>query len=83
MTLPTYQCHKRVQAAKITSIPHPLNGGLVVQLPAGAERLVPVPDSFWARNKPQVGGYLVKYEDGYQSYSPAAAFESGYTLVEA
>ena len=26
-----------------------------------------------------VGGYYVVYEDGYKSFSPAGAFESGYT----
>ena len=28
-----------------------------------------------------VGGYLVKYEDGYTSWSPAEAFEGGYREV--
>lgn len=28
-----------------------------------------------------LGGYLVKYEDGYTSWSPAVAFEGGYKLV--
>lgn len=27
------------------------------------------------------GGYYVVYEDGYASFSPAEAFESGYTLI--
>ena len=26
-----------------------------------------------------LGGYFVQYDDGYQSWSPAAAFESGYS----
>ncbi len=29
--------------------------------------------------KTEVGGYYVVYEDGYKSFSPAGAFESGYT----
>lgn len=28
-----------------------------------------------------VGGYLVQYEDGYLSWSPAEAFEKGYTPI--
>ena len=28
-------------------------------------------------------GYLVEYEDGYQSWSPKKAFEDGYTLIKA
>ena len=28
-----------------------------------------------------IGGYLVQYEDGYLSWSPAKAFEEGYTRI--
>ncbi|PYX85030.1 MAG: hypothetical protein DMG70_05000 [Acidobacteria bacterium] len=28
-----------------------------------------------------LGGYLVQYEDGYLSWSPAKAFEEGYTRI--
>jgi hypothetical protein len=28
-----------------------------------------------------IGGYLVQYEDGYLSWSPAKAFEDGYTRI--
>ena len=34
---------------------------------------------YMAKHKPQVGGYWVLYEGGYESFSPAQAFESGYT----
>ncbi len=37
--------------------------------------------AFMDKHEPQVGGYYVLYEDGYQSYSPAKAFEEGYTPV--
>lgn len=33
------------------------------------------------KHQPQIGGYYVKYADGYESFSPAEAFESGYTKV--
>ncbi len=36
---------------------------------------------YFQRHKPEVGGYFVVYEDGYQSYSPAKAFEDGYTRI--
>jgi hypothetical protein len=35
------------------------------------------------KHRPQVGGYYVLYEDGYHSFSPAPAFESGYSLIPA
>jgi hypothetical protein len=31
------------------------------------------------KHAPQVGGYYVRYPDGYESWSPAKAFEEGYT----
>lgn len=37
---------------------------------------------FMQKHKPEVGGYMVFYADSYISYSPAAAFEEGYTLIE-
>ena len=33
------------------------------------------------KHDPQPGGYFVVYNDGYQSYSPPAAFEEGYTQI--
>ena len=33
------------------------------------------------KHHPQEGGYYVQYEGGYESYSPAEAFESGYTRI--
>src|SRR6266576_226320 len=29
-----------------------------------------------------IGGYYVVYEDNYESWSPAKAFEEGYTLIK-
>lgn len=36
---------------------------------------------YFAKHKPESGGYFVVYADGYQSYSPAKAFEEGYTRI--
>lgn len=33
------------------------------------------------KHEPKMGGYYVVYADGYRSWSPAAAFESGYRRV--
>lgn len=35
------------------------------------------------RPEPEEGMYLVRYEDGYISFSPAKAFEDGYELIGA
>ena len=33
-------------------------------------------------NGAETDGYLVKYEDGYESWSPKSTFEKGYELVK-
>ena len=33
------------------------------------------------KHQPRVGGYYVQYADGYESWSPAEAFEEGYTRI--
>lgn len=83
--LPQYQCHKIVRAAKIERVfreGETISGGSTI-LPGNT--IVQVGDNEYrdlaARHRPEVGGYYVKYEDGYTSYSPADAFESGYTLI--
>jgi hypothetical protein len=40
-----------------------------------------VSSAYMAKHDPQPGGYWVRYEDGYESYSPAEAFEGGYTRI--
>jgi hypothetical protein len=85
--LPTYQCHKRVQAARIVSVNQSTgvagsDGGVSVAVPGQPSFTVPVPLGFFARSVPAVGDYLVVYRDGYMSHSPAAEFEDGYRLVD-
>lgn len=36
---------------------------------------------WYYKHKPHPGGYYVVYADGYKSYSPAKAFEDGYTRI--
>lgn len=82
--LPEYLSHKRVRAAKILST-RQLGDGYSVQVALVAgDAQIPVDDDWWTnRYKPTSGewGYLVRYEDGYLSWSPSKAFEEGYDLV--
>jgi hypothetical protein len=80
--MPKYRCHKVVHALKIQAV----TSGLGVVGP----RIVPADEGFspfevsseWIeRFKPEAGGYYVIYEDGYKSFSPAKAFEDGYTRI--
>jgi hypothetical protein len=41
----------------------------------------PVSRSYVVKHNPKVGGYYVVYKDGYESFSPADAFEDGYTAA--
>ena len=41
----------------------------------------PVSRRYMLKHTPKVGGYYVVYADGYKSWSPAQAFEEGYTRV--
>lgn len=86
--LPRWLCHKVVRAATIRDIqwvasvnPESI-GHAVITLVVGADVVpVQVGGDWLTRHRPEVGGYLVLYDDGYSSYSPAAAFESGYTRI--
>lgn len=40
-----------------------------------------VPKSYVDKHNPEAGGYYVVYDDGYKSFSPAKAFEDGYTRL--
>jgi len=78
--LPRYRCIKDVYALKIAEvIPHVDSVTLVFDNSKYASKLM---DINWAnKHEPQEGGYYVVYKDGYQSYSPAKAFEEGYIPI--
>ena len=78
--LPKYNCHKQVWALKIKKI-KALENGDDYEITPEDEGYAPfhVGGEYIAKHKPMEGGYYVVYMDGYKSYSPAKAFESGYT----
>lgn len=71
-----YQCHKVVEALKIDTIKVSEDGTTLYA--ANGDYMAPGGEYF-LKHEPQCGGYYVRYEDGYESYSPAEAFEAGYT----
>ena len=73
--MPRYQSHKRVWALKIAAVEgHRITPEDKTFLP------IDCPAEMFARGTPEPGDYLVQYEgDGYRSFSPAKAFEEGYT----
>jgi len=84
--IPRYQCHKQVRALKIKlAIMNPRG----VELHFDDERYCPIEMPIeYARKHTNAqgvqalaGGYVVWYEDGYASWSPAEPFENGYVRI--
>ena len=77
-----FKCHKVVEAAIVQNIVTDVTPGspeVFLQLEGGE---VYETDQNWVINKNvEVGGYLVRYEDGYTSFSPREPFLAGYTQV--
>lgn len=83
--LPTYQCHKKVKAAKILFIEMgPLSNYMTLENvdPDKEPVIITVTSAYLDKHKPVAGGYYVIYEDNYESFSPAANIDSGYSLIK-
>lgn len=88
--MPRYKCHKEVWALKIKEVQQ-APADQERQHAGGDWYLVPEDgrytticvghEEYVLKHRPEAGGYYVVYADGYKSYSPAKAFEEGYTLA--
>lgn len=82
MGLPRYQSHKIVEAFQIAATQPAATEGCLVLAPTDTSLPeIVVPKDYVDKHNPQVGGYFVRYADGYESWSPAEAFEEGYRRV--
>ena len=80
--LPRYKCHNEVGAAKIERIWFDgIESKILIELVGFRYATIELSQEFFNKHRPRPGGYFVQYDDGYQSFSPADAFESGYTLA--
>ena len=92
--MPRYKCHKEVWALKIKQINRMQEANVPSDCESdglgGGAQIVPeevgyapfiVGPEYLRKHRPQIGGYYVVYADGYQSYSPAKAFEEGYAPI--
>jgi len=73
--MPKYKSHKIVHALKLKQVDpdgkmHPEDARYA---PFYGE------PGYNDKHKPYAGGYYVVYPDGYKSFSPAKAFEDGYS----
>ena len=91
--LPRYRSHKEVWALKIGAIMidpaqsatfkgiHTSLAGAVITPAEPGFSPFRVDGTYMAKHSPEVGGYWVRYADGYESFSPCEAFEEGYSPV--
>jgi len=83
--MPKYQSHKKVWALKIKSISYDTYADKPERATITPEEdgYAPfdVDEAYLTKHKPKEGGYFVVYDDGYKSWSPAEAFENGYTKL--
>ncbi len=89
--MPRYQCHKKVWALKIAEVKSADEGIQPLDQEYSGDRILVfaeegyeplrVDHAYASKHKPVAGGYYVVYDDGYKSFSPAKAFEDGYTLI--
>lgn len=80
--LPRYKSHKVVSALKIFDMKPAADGGATIVPAEDGYAPFQVSGDYVRKHDPQVGGYFVVYQDGYMSWSPAEAFESGYKKIE-
>jgi len=89
--MPRYKCHKEVWALKIANVErdsekaHEENretdGSAIITPHDDGYAPFRVDHEYMRKHNPQVGGYYVVYQGGYKSFSPAEAFEAGYTRL--
>lgn len=79
--LADWKCHKIVKAGKILALSDSFSEPVTVEDVNGTPCKVAIPLSMFARGRPVVGDYIVIYDDGYKSWSPAKAFEDGYARI--
>jgi len=80
--MPKYKCHKEVWALKIREIVfEPNKTGALLYVSDPGYGPVWVEDEYIVKHAPEIGGFYVVYKDGYKSFSPAIAFEEGYTRI--
>jgi hypothetical protein len=77
--MPRYRSHKTIWAFKIASILPLADGSAKISPEEPGYAAFDVDAEYMKKHNPQVGGYFVQYQDGYKSWSPAEAFEGGYT----
>lgn len=82
--LPRYQSHKKVRALKIAAIEIHENGAATIAPKDEGVAPIKTKSLYGGRFQGNENdlGYYVRYENGYETWSPTEAFENGYTLID-
>lgn len=80
--MPKYQSRWIVHALKIRVITLEPGGGATITPDDRGYGQFHVDHAYMDKYKPEIKGYYVRYPDGYESWSPARAFEIGFTRIE-
>jgi hypothetical protein len=76
-----YKCIKEVHAFKIVKMTGKYGELEPITLHGADGCAVTLPKGYVVKHQPEIGGYYVRYKDGYESYSPQKAFEEGYKEI--
>ena len=81
--MPRYRSHKEVWALKIAAIEFSVDGSAKIAPADKGYGTVKTGSGYRTRFQGDENdlGYYVVYKDGYKSWSPTEAFESGYTRL--
>lgn len=85
--MPKYRCFKEVWALKIAFVADKgtdttTDENPIVVITFEDSTFAPITVNLRGKPMPEAGWYYVVYPDGYKSFSPAKAFEEGYTLIK-
>jgi hypothetical protein len=85
MDMPKYRSHKTVWALKIAAVVScgtdtTTDENQIIELHFEGASYAPKRIGLRGKPTPESGWYMVQYEDGYVSFSPAPQFEAGNTL---
>jgi hypothetical protein len=81
--MPRYRSHKTVHALRIREISEArsADGAAIITPDDPGYAPFEVSGEYMRKHEPKAGGYYVVYDDGYKSWSPAEAFQGGYTRL--
>jgi hypothetical protein len=77
--LPRFQSIKQVRASQIKAVTILADGGANLYLADPV--IMQVTAEYMEKHKPEAGGFFVLYDGGYQSYSSAKPFKTGYVKI--